>query len=69
LQRFAELIPEIRAQERLDEAMIALLPHMKDRPRKDLLRAWRQAAGYEPPVSPSGGHDRAWDSLRSLVRR
>jgi hypothetical protein len=63
-----DLIPEIRAHERTEEAMVALLPHMTQSARADILRAWTLGAGADPGGHHDQNHDLAWDSLRTLVR-
>jgi hypothetical protein len=68
LQRFEDLIPEIRAQERLDEVMVALAPHLQPGPRMRLLKPWIDLVrGSDEPTAPKD-HARAWESLRTMIR-
>ncbi len=48
--------------------MVALLPHMTQSARADILRAWTLGAGADPGGHHDQNHDLAWDSLRTLVR-
>jgi hypothetical protein len=68
LQRFEELIPEIRAQERLDESMVALAAVLRPKDRMRILKPWMDLAhGSAKPAQPKD-HGRAWDSLRTMIR-
>jgi hypothetical protein len=68
LQRFEDLIPEIRAQERLDEVIVALAPQLQPAARMRLLKPWMDLAhGPGEPAKPKD-HGRAWDSLRTMIR-
>jgi len=69
IKRFADLIPEIRAQERLEEATVAIMPHLDKRARMDIARAWIALISQPEAQKTPRSHDRAWDSLRALVRR
>ena len=67
LQRFLALIPEIRAQERLDDAMVGALPYMPRAVRLDVLGAWTRLARHTV-AEPHRTHDQAWGALRMIIR-
>jgi hypothetical protein len=67
LQRFLALIPEIRAQERLEDAVVGALPYMPRAARHEILGAWTRAA-RRVVEEPEGVRDRAWETLRTIMR-
>ncbi|HRU09778.1 MAG TPA: hypothetical protein P5144_10420 [Thermoanaerobaculia bacterium] len=60
-------MPEIRAQEQLDEVTVTLMPYFKQHARGELLRTLRTLAGYLPGPSAQN-HNQAWEALRTIVR-
>mgnify|MGYP001285128993 FL=1 len=68
LQRFEALIPEVRAQERLDESMVALAAQLQPKDRMRILKPWIDLAQGPVPPTPVD-YGQAWNSLRGLVRR
>jgi cytosine/adenosine deaminase-related metal-dependent hydrolase len=62
------LIPEIRAQERMEEAMVAVLPHVSRSAQREILRAWKILARQEGQPVSEATRDQAWNALRSVVR-
>ena len=68
LEQFLALIPEIRAQERLEEAAVALSPHVSGAGRREILRSWLEAAERDALPAEPRDHEWAWDSLRGMVR-
>jgi len=63
------LIPEIRAQERLEEAAVALIPHLRRSAREQLLHTWRDLGFPDAGPPPEIAHDQAWQALREIIHQ
>jgi hypothetical protein len=48
LQRYLDLISELRTEEKLEAATIAMIPRLKDGARIELIDAWSDQIGLPP---------------------
>ncbi len=64
LQRFLSHAPELRARERMEEAMVAAFPHMEASGREALRRQWMGQAGHDETDSTPRV---PWDQVRAFL--
>lgn len=59
VRRYLKAIPEIRAAEQMEEALVAQFPHMTAAGRREAIHRWQREAGLdaepEVPVVPKEG--------------
>ena len=74
IRRYLEVIPAIRAGEQLEDALVAQFPYMTPTGRREAIRKWEAAAGFdESPTHTATGveivpKERVREFFRTLHR-
>lgn len=66
VQMFAGYIPELQANERLQAATVASIPHMEQKARKQLYNMWFYEAGLDPKEFDASPRI-PWDKVREFI--